>query len=105
MPIRRRLRYAEYLRQGLDADRFRAALFRLLQRSLDQRVAKIAMVIGTERLADDLRRHLTIVTIFGLTRESDTNVICYNLSASTIGLRRRHKNEEAIRAGQTARDR
>ena len=65
MPIRRGLRHAERLRQRLDADRFRAAAFRLTQRSLDQRIAKIAVMIAVARLAGWMR-HMLRQSIFRL---------------------------------------
>ena len=51
MPVRRRLRDAELLRQRLDADGFRAALFHLGKCCLNQRIPEIAMVVGVEPFA------------------------------------------------------
>ncbi|MGY4471378.1 hypothetical protein ACVWWK_007087 [Bradyrhizobium sp. LB9.1b] len=46
MPVGRRLGDAELFCKRLDADRLRSALLRLAQRSLDQGVPEIAMVVG-----------------------------------------------------------
>ena len=51
MPVGRRLRDAELLRQRLEADGFRAALFRFGKGGLNQRVPEIPMVVGVDRLA------------------------------------------------------
>ena len=51
MPVGRRLRDPELLGERADVDGFRAALLGLLQGRLDQRLAKIAMVVGIEGLA------------------------------------------------------
>jgi hypothetical protein len=64
MPVRRRLRYAKFFRQGLDADGFRPALFRLPQRRLHQRLAEIAVVVSVLRLAHELRRHGPLANLF-----------------------------------------
>ena len=49
MPVGRRLRDAELLRQRLEADGFRAALFGFGKSGLNQRVPEIAMVVGVEQ--------------------------------------------------------
>ena len=51
MPVGRRLRDAELLRQRLEADGFRTALFGFGKGGLNQGVPEIAMVVGVERLA------------------------------------------------------
>ncbi len=40
---------------------FRAALFRFLQRGLNQGIAEIPVVVGVERFAGESRRHLDVM--------------------------------------------
>jgi len=51
MPVGGRLRNAEFFRQRLETDGFRAAPLRFLQCRLHQRVPKVAVVIGVGRFA------------------------------------------------------
>ena len=55
VPVGRRLRHAQFFRQRLQADRFRAALLGFAQRGLHQGVAEITMVVGILRLAGEPR--------------------------------------------------